>query len=113
MKISIYFQHPYRSKKWLILTGHRPMYTSCTSYNSFQPDSQNLVQNLEPLMVKYGVDVAFWGHVHNYERTCPMVDYNCVGTLDNMTAPVHFIVGNVRYNWIILIRSQGWPWTFQ
>lgn len=29
----------------------------------------------EPLMLKYGVDVMFFGHVHAYERTKPVYDY--------------------------------------
>jgi hypothetical protein len=32
---------------------------------------------LEPLFEKYGVALALWGHVHNYERTCPMLNQTC------------------------------------
>jgi hypothetical protein len=32
---------------------------------------------LEPLFAKYGVDLAFWGHVHNYERTCAIMNQTC------------------------------------
>jgi len=51
------------------------------------------------------VDLVFFGHVHNYERTCAVYQGNCNGmpTKDasgidvydnsNYTAPVHAIVG--------------------
>ena len=51
------------------------------------------------------VDLVFFGHVHNYERTCALYKNNCKGmpkkdangidTYDNSnyTAPVHAIVG--------------------
>jgi predicted phosphodiesterase len=81
-----------RSEKWIILTGHRPMYTS----NYFGQDwsiGAKMRQYLEPLMMKYGVDVAFWGHVHNYERMCPVYNKTCYGNLNHPRAPVHFIIG--------------------
>jgi predicted phosphohydrolase len=30
-----------------------------------------LQKELEEYLVKYKVDLALWGHVHNYQRTCP------------------------------------------
>jgi hypothetical protein len=51
------------------------------------------------------VDLVFFGHVHNYERTCAVYQGDCKGmpTKDksgidvydnsNYTAPVHVIVG--------------------
>jgi hypothetical protein len=51
------------------------------------------------------VDLVFFGHVHNYERTCAVYQENCNGMpvkdangIDvydnsNYTAPVHAIVG--------------------
>ena len=31
-----------------------------------------LRKNLEPVLLKYNVDLALWGHVHVYERTCTL-----------------------------------------
>ena len=31
---------------------------------------------------KYDVDVAFWGHVHQYERTCGIVTNGVCGAVD-------------------------------
>lgn len=47
---------------------------------------------LEPLIVKYKVDLCFWGHVHAWERTCGVNNFVCAET-DEM-APVHVVVGN-------------------
>ncbi|KAG2601346.1 hypothetical protein PVAP13_5KG584000 [Panicum virgatum] len=56
------------------------------------------------------VDLVFFGHVHNYERTCALYKNNCKGmpkkdsngidTYDNSnyTAPVHAIVGAGGFN---------------
>ena len=56
------------------------------------------------------VDLVFFGHVHNYERTCALYKNNCKGmpkkdasgidTYDtsNYTAPVHAIVGAGGFN---------------
>jgi hypothetical protein len=58
------------------------MYSSM-DYATSELTMENHVRvNLEPLFVKYGVDVAFWGHMHCYERTCPVINGLCQGTLD-------------------------------
>ena len=56
---------------FVVLTGHRPMYidsTDQTPSGGDQPTAQMLRDVLEPLMQKYQVDVAFWGHHHSYVR---------------------------------------------
>jgi len=58
-----------------------------------QQVSERMRQAFEPLLVKYGVDLALWGHVHLYERTCPMFQYDCVGTNDAPLGPVHVVIG--------------------
>eukprot|EP01117_Protostelium_nocturnum_P019934 TRINITY_DN8769_c0_g1_i2.p1 TRINITY_DN8769_c0_g1~~TRINITY_DN8769_c0_g1_i2.p1 ORF type:complete len:565 (+),score=96.74 TRINITY_DN8769_c0_g1_i2:238-1932(+) len=55
---------------WLVVAGHRPMYAV-----GYHPGS--LLTDIEPLFDRYNVNVALWGHVHNYERTCPMSKGEC------------------------------------
>ncbi len=55
--------------------------------------AEYLRESLEKVLLKYKVDVAFWGHVHNYERTCPVYNEKCRGTYSNSEAPVHFVIG--------------------
>lgn len=67
------------------------------------------------------MDLVFFGHVHNYERTCavykgkcrgmPRKDANGVDTYDNSnyTAPVHAIVGAGGFSldgFSLIVRAQ-------
>ncbi|KAI3697485.1 hypothetical protein L6452_30548 [Arctium lappa] len=86
--------------QWLIFAGHRPMYSS----SGLVVDSK-FVKAVEPLLLAYKVDLALFGHVHNYERTCaiyqkqceqiPIKDGNGVDTYNNTNyaAPVHVTIG--------------------
>ncbi|MBO0859012.1 MAG: metallophosphoesterase [Chloracidobacterium sp.] len=53
--------------KWKIAFFHHPLYSSADRHGS----DFDLRSQLEPLLVKYGVDAAFSGHDHIYERTKP------------------------------------------
>jgi predicted phosphodiesterase len=52
---------------WKICYFHHPLYSSAMQHG---PDT-DLRKVLEPLFVKYGVDVVFAGHDHVYERFLP------------------------------------------
>merc|ERR1712046_551757 len=70
-----------RSKTpWLIVMGHRPMYSSFTNPNGYAWDNGAWLADVEKVFVKYEVDLCLWGHVHNTEVTCPMINGACVET---------------------------------
>ena len=86
---------------WVIVAGHRPMYSSDKS-----TDSGPLQQYLEPLFLKHQVDVELAGHMHETELTAPVA--NGTAALDGVTkvgdgeyafaspkAPVHLTMGNL------------------
>jgi len=52
---------------WKICYFHHPLYSS----GGFHGSSTELRQVLEPVLVKYGVQVVFAGHEHLYERVKP------------------------------------------
>jgi hypothetical protein len=52
---------------WKICYFHHPLYSSAGAHGS----SVELRRVLEPLFMKYGVQVVFSGHDHVYERTKP------------------------------------------
>jgi len=53
--------------KWKIAVFHHPIYSSAKKHGS----AVGLRRRLEPLFTRYGVQVAFSGHDHTYERTLP------------------------------------------
>ena len=104
-----------KERPWLIVVGHRPMYSSDQA-----TDSGRLQEEIEPLLVKYGVDLAVWGHMHCYERTTPVqfnqftdrehfsADgkiYEHNATHFNQTSPIHLTIGTAG----ALIREQWTP----
>jgi predicted phosphodiesterase len=52
---------------WKIMYFHHPLYSSGATHGSTLP----LRETLEPLFLKYGVDVVISGHDHFYERIKP------------------------------------------
>ena len=80
---------------WVIMAAHRPPYCTnqgCVITPNIPADqdpyvNMDLIQRhlFQPLMVKYGVDIGLWGHVHQYERFKPMGlgDYEVVETWVN------------------------------
>ncbi|KAG2639461.1 hypothetical protein PVAP13_2KG010600 [Panicum virgatum] len=81
--------------------GHRPMYTSSDETRDAAL-KQQMLQNLEPLLVTYNVTLALWGHVHRYERFCPMKNFQCVNTSSSFQypgAPVHLVIGMGGQDW--------------
>eukprot|EP00758_Cryptobia_borreli_P017108 Tbor_TRINITY_DN6162_c0_g3::TRINITY_DN6162_c0_g3_i10::g.22448::m.22448 len=66
---------------WIIFAGHRPMYidSNKTGFWSAQVNVMNmLVEELEPLLLKYKVDLALWGHNHVVQRFCAFKNHTCV-----------------------------------
>jgi 3',5'-cyclic AMP phosphodiesterase CpdA len=53
--------------RWKIAYFHHPLYSSGGAHGS----EVDLRTQLEPLLVRYGVDVVFAGHEHFYERIKP------------------------------------------
>lgn len=85
---------------WLILIGHRAMY--CDKMGDDECDLESLtIRNglkgnygLEPLMLKYGVDMYFAGHTHHYQREYPVARGQLVQlNYNNPRAPVHIQSG--------------------
>jgi hypothetical protein len=75
---------------WVIFGGHRPMY-------DWNPT--DIMTQIEPLLVKYKVDLAFWGHLHCYFRTYPTIAGKPTqtfpdGIFRNPNAPIHLMIGS-------------------
>jgi len=87
---------------WVVFSGHRPMYVDST-FSGDQFVGGYLREFVEPLLVKYGVDLALWGHHHSYQRTCPsLVNGTCTcggGATgkDARRGPMHMVIGMAGY----------------
>ncbi|PQP92659.1 putative inactive purple acid phosphatase 1 [Prunus yedoensis var. nudiflora] len=69
-----------QKQPWLIFLAHRVLgYSSASFYvaeGSFEEPMGR--ESLQKLWQKYKVDIAVYGHVHNYERTCPIYQNICI-----------------------------------
>uniref|UniRef100_A0A0E0MNX4 Multifunctional fusion protein n=1 Tax=Oryza punctata TaxID=4537 RepID=A0A0E0MNX4_ORYPU len=89
-----------QKQPWLIFLAHRVLgYSSCTFYEEEGTFEEPMGREaLQELWQKYKVDLAFYGHVHNYERTCPVYQSKCIVNGSDhysgpFTATTHVVVG--------------------
>jgi len=98
---------------WLILNGHRPMYNSdCAEWNSHKPGA-GFQKTIEPLMLKYKIDLYLSGHMHMYERIHSVIDGKVVSwgpIYNNPPAPVHVVqaTGGVFTDWEYVYPQPEW-----
>ncbi|PSS28818.1 Inactive purple acid phosphatase [Actinidia chinensis var. chinensis] len=78
---------------FVVVQGHRPMYTT-SHENRDAPFRERMLEHLEPLFVKNNVTLALWGHVHRYERFCPLNNFTC-----GEAFPVHVVIGMAGQDW--------------
>ncbi|CAN1314117.1 Probable inactive purple acid phosphatase 1 [Linum perenne] len=69
-----------RKQPWLIFIAHRVLGYSSASWYAEQGSFEEPMgrESLQKLWQKYKVDIAVYGHVHNYERTCPIYQNICL-----------------------------------
>jgi len=74
---------------WLIVSGHRPLYTSGEAVCTACRDA------FEQLFNKYNVDIYFSGHVHWYERLWPIAPGGKVTqhNYNNPPSPIYIVNG--------------------
>ena len=73
---------------WIIVATHVPMYSS-------DGDSLSLQTDIEPLLLRYGVDVYASGHDHFYQAAWPVGPHGAVPSKSYVAprAPVHVLSG--------------------
>ncbi|XP_031269384.1 probable inactive purple acid phosphatase 2 [Pistacia vera] len=87
---------------FVVVQGHRPMYTTSNEVRDTLM-REKMLEHLEPLFVKYNVSIALWGHVHRYERFCPLNNFTC-GSMglngeEGQAFPVHIVIGMAGQDW--------------
>ncbi|KAJ8771544.1 hypothetical protein K2173_026721 [Erythroxylum novogranatense] len=85
---------------WLIFAAHRVLGYSSSEFYGQQGSFEEPMgrDSMQKLWQKYKVDIAFYGHVHNYERTCPMYQSQCVNAEKShysgtVNGTIHVVVG--------------------
>ncbi|RDX65612.1 Purple acid phosphatase 15, partial [Mucuna pruriens] len=71
---------------WLVATWHPPWYSS---YEAHYREAECMRVEVEGLLYSYGVDIVFNGHVHAYERSNRVYNYNL-----DPCGPVYITVGD-------------------
>ena len=61
-----------KNQPWLIFAAHRVLGYSSSYWQDGSFGEPMGRESLQKLWQKYKVDIAVFGHVHNYERTCPI-----------------------------------------
>ncbi|KAL8143944.1 hypothetical protein V2J09_016976 [Rumex salicifolius] len=89
-----------QKQPWLIFAGHRVLGYSSDYYYGQEGSFEEPMgrESLQKLWQKYKVDLAFYGHVHNYERTCPIYQNQCVSSEKSdysgtFNATIHVVAG--------------------
>lgn len=73
-----------QKQPWLIFAAHRVLGYSSNNWYALEGSFEEPMgrESLQRLWQKYKVDIAFYGHVHNYERTCPIYQV-CIVSIHN------------------------------
>ncbi|KAH9602631.1 hypothetical protein KSS87_005116 [Heliosperma pusillum] len=89
-----------QKQPWLIFLAHRVLGYSSNQFYANEGTTEEPMgrESLQKLWQKYKVDIAIFGHVHNYERTCPIYQNTCTrkekdhykGSLDGT---IHIVAG--------------------
>ncbi|VVB00021.1 unnamed protein product [Arabis nemorensis] len=81
-----------KTQPWLIFIAHRVLGYSTNDWYGQEGTFEEPMgrESLQKLWQKYKVDLAFYGHVHNYERTCPIYEDHYSGTFQGT---IHVVVG--------------------
>ncbi|KAL9667662.1 hypothetical protein QQ045_002025 [Rhodiola kirilowii] len=58
-----------------------------------------MLEHLEPLFVNNNVNMAFWGHVHRYERFCPLNNFTCGDNTLSKGFTIHVVIGMGGQDW--------------
>ena len=94
---------------WLVFAGHRPMYVDSTNAAAGAGDlpvAGELQDSVEPLLKKYKVDLALWGHHHSYQRTCPLYQ----GVCDEINGVTHVVIGMAGQSLSQNLKPQTPSW---
>ena len=95
------------SATWKFVFFHHPPYSSYPGYTEEGTEDKKL-RVLCPLFERYNVDVVFSGHVHNYERTYPLLNNNVERYRYRDKAVVYIVTGGGGAEHDSLIENRSY-----
>ncbi len=98
-----YFLSKSADKNWRFVVLHQPLYST-----GAHPADEALVKALEPLFLKYKVDLVLQGHDHDYERTLPIKE----GLPDEASGIIYLTLGGGGNQLYIQRRNEDWSAKF-
>ncbi|MDD5207997.1 MAG: metallophosphoesterase [Elusimicrobiales bacterium] len=90
-------------KTWKFVMIHQPLYST-----GAHPPEEEVVKALEPLFLKYKVDLVLQGHDHDYERTLPVKE----GLPDETGGIIYITLGGGGNQLYIQRRNEDWSAKF-
>ncbi len=90
-------------KTWKFVVLHQPLYST-----GAHPVIEEEVKALEPLFLKYKVDLVLQGHDHDYERTVPVKE----GMPDEAGGIIYITLGGGGNPLYIQRRNEDWSAKF-
>ncbi|KAL6623537.1 hypothetical protein ACP70R_033416 [Stipagrostis hirtigluma subsp. patula] len=108
-----------QKQPWLIFLAHRVLGYSSASWYEIMMGSYGEPmgrEGLQELWQKYKVDLAVFGHIHSYERTCPIYQNRCVQDGSHhysgrFNATTHVVIGGGGAS-LSPFRTTVPPWSF-
>ncbi|XP_035836971.1 probable inactive purple acid phosphatase 1 isoform X2 [Helianthus annuus] len=88
-----------QKQPWLVFLAHRVLGYSSSLFYYIQGCAEPMArESLENLWRKYNVDIAIFGHAHNYERTCPIYQSKCMNNESkeysgSLNGTIHVVAG--------------------
>jgi hypothetical protein len=70
---------------FVVVNTHHPWFSTDPSYK----EHEHMRVSLEPVFYEFGADIFYYGHVHAYERTSPMYNFQV-----NHCGSVHITIGD-------------------
>ncbi|EFJ14614.1 hypothetical protein SELMODRAFT_423309 [Selaginella moellendorffii] len=86
----------------MVLDGYQPCAFHSHLYRT-QLELDQRTTAVEPLLLRNKVDLAVWGHVHNYERTCAVFQGRC------LQHPIKDLAGVISLT-LEFTQLQFMPW---
>lgn len=101
---------------WVLFTGHRSMYVDsgeCCGASSDYVVMQELQENIEPLLYKYQVNLAFAGYFHNLQRQAAIYQNQTVKNseiiYDSQGEKLHYYKNPNATVWMVIGSAGNGP----